>query len=106
MHWLSRQTLLAALNARPPAKHQFMAFAPSHRRNVLRWIASAKRAGTRTARVEKRLCSLLLGREFHSFDWFARLRTADLCDTASLGCAAPTARSTSQPYTVTVQHEL
>ena len=54
--------LLAALNARPPAKHQFMAFAPSHRRNVLRWIASAKRAGTRTARVEKTVVLAALGK--------------------------------------------
>lgn len=39
--------LEAALEARPPAYACFMAFAPSHRRNVLRWIATAKQEATR-----------------------------------------------------------
>jgi uncharacterized protein YdeI (YjbR/CyaY-like superfamily) len=53
--------LLAALSARPPANLHFMAFAPSHRRNVLRWIASAKRPATRTARVERTVALAALG---------------------------------------------
>jgi uncharacterized protein YdeI (YjbR/CyaY-like superfamily) len=44
--------LEAALQARPPAYTFFMAFAPSHRRNVLRWIAAAKQSSTRAKRVE------------------------------------------------------
>jgi uncharacterized protein YdeI (YjbR/CyaY-like superfamily) len=40
----------AALSARPPAEGRFGAAAPSYRRNVLRWIALAKRPATRIAR--------------------------------------------------------
>jgi uncharacterized protein YdeI (YjbR/CyaY-like superfamily) len=43
----------AALRARPSAQACFLAFAPSHRRNVLRWIAAAVRPATRAARIEK-----------------------------------------------------
>lgn len=44
--------LKAALQARPPAYPCFMGFAPSHQRNVLRWIATAKQPGTRARRIE------------------------------------------------------
>jgi uncharacterized protein YdeI (YjbR/CyaY-like superfamily) len=44
--------LEVALQARPPAYTCFSAFAPSHRRNVLRWIAAAIRPATRAARIE------------------------------------------------------
>jgi uncharacterized protein YdeI (YjbR/CyaY-like superfamily) len=43
--------LASALQARPPAYTCFVAFAPSHRRNVLRWIASAKQPATRAKRI-------------------------------------------------------
>lgn len=45
--------LLAALQARPQAEQLFMGFAKSHRRNVLRWIASARRPATRAARIQR-----------------------------------------------------
>ncbi len=44
--------LEAALLARPPAHSSFVGFAPSHRRNVLRWIAAAKQLATRARRIE------------------------------------------------------
>ena len=44
--------LEAALPARPAAYTCFIAFAPSHRRNVLRWIAAAKQPATRARRIE------------------------------------------------------
>jgi uncharacterized protein YdeI (YjbR/CyaY-like superfamily) len=44
--------LEVALKARPPAHTCFVAFAPSHRRNVLRWIAAAKQPPTRAKRIE------------------------------------------------------
>jgi uncharacterized protein YdeI (YjbR/CyaY-like superfamily) len=44
--------LEAALQARPPAYASFIAFAPSHRRNVLRWIAAAKQPETRARRID------------------------------------------------------
>lgn len=44
--------LEAALLARPPAHTCFAGFAPSHRRNVLRWIAAAKQAVTRARRID------------------------------------------------------
>ncbi len=43
------EDLAAALGAAGPV---FAGFAPSHRRNVLRWIAGAKTAPTRAKRVE------------------------------------------------------
>ena len=45
--------LVEALKARPRAHDYFTVFAPSHRRNVLRWLAAAKQAATRAARIEK-----------------------------------------------------
>jgi uncharacterized protein YdeI (YjbR/CyaY-like superfamily) len=49
------QDLREALKARPKASVFFDASAPSYRRNVLRWINSAKRPETRTARIAKTL---------------------------------------------------
>lgn len=43
--------LAAALQAHPPAAECFAGFPPSTRRNVLPWIASAKRPETRSKRV-------------------------------------------------------
>lgn len=43
--------LIAALAAQPGALAFFEAAAPSYRRNVLRWIAGAKRAETRARRI-------------------------------------------------------
>ena len=43
--------LAAALAARPKATDHFDAFPPSHRRNVLRWLAKAKKPETRTRRI-------------------------------------------------------
>ena len=45
--------LTVALNARPTAASFFAAAAPSYRRNVLRWLHSAKRPETRAARIAK-----------------------------------------------------
>lgn len=44
-----------ALRADPAADRFFLKAAPSYRRNVLRWIASAKKPETRAARVMKAL---------------------------------------------------
>lgn len=43
--------LAAALAANPQAKAAFTAFAPSHRREYLEWIAEAKRPETRAKRI-------------------------------------------------------
>ena len=43
--------LAAALHARPRAHEAFTAFPPSTRRNVLRWIASARTEATRSMRI-------------------------------------------------------
>jgi uncharacterized protein YdeI (YjbR/CyaY-like superfamily) len=43
--------LMAALGAQPPALDNFMNFSVSSRRNVLRWIKSAKTAPTRAKRI-------------------------------------------------------
>ena len=43
--------LRAALEGTPPAAAHFEAFAPSYRRNVLRWIKLAKTAVTRSKRI-------------------------------------------------------
>lgn len=42
-----------ALRQLPPAEQRFEAFAPSYRRNVLRWLASARKPETRAARIAK-----------------------------------------------------
>ena len=55
--------LLSALTARMPAHPNFMAFAPSHRRNVLRWIAAAKQPATRAARIEKTVALAVEGKK-------------------------------------------
>lgn len=47
------QDLTDALKTRSGALAWFEAAAPSYRRNVLRWIKSAKRPPTRQARIEK-----------------------------------------------------
>lgn len=43
--------LAAALATSPPAADRFAAFAPSARRNILRWIAGAKTQETRARRI-------------------------------------------------------
>lgn len=43
--------LAAALASRPPAAEHFSGFPPSVRRNVLRWVASARTAPTREMRI-------------------------------------------------------
>lgn len=43
--------LAAALAAAPPADQHFAAFPPSTRRNILRWIASARTPATRAKRI-------------------------------------------------------
>jgi uncharacterized protein YdeI (YjbR/CyaY-like superfamily) len=45
--------LTSGLRAKPKAAAFFEASAPSYRRNVLRWLHSAKRAETRSARIAK-----------------------------------------------------
>ena len=55
--------LAAALKANLLAQTHFTAFAPSHRRNVLRWIASAKQPTTRAARIEKTVALAFEGKK-------------------------------------------
>ena len=59
--------LEAALQARPPAYTCFMAFAPSHRRNVLRWIATAKLPVTRAKRVATTVALAAEGKKVPQF---------------------------------------
>lgn len=47
------EDLIEALEAHPPARDYFQAFAPSNRRNVLRWIKLAKTPETRAKRIKK-----------------------------------------------------
>lgn len=44
---------LAVLNANPSAYNHFMAFSPSVKKNIIRWIESAKRPETRQKRIEE-----------------------------------------------------
>lgn len=44
--------LTSALASFPAALERFEAFAPSYRRNVLRWLAGAKTPGTRVKRID------------------------------------------------------
>jgi uncharacterized protein YdeI (YjbR/CyaY-like superfamily) len=55
--------LAAALSANPPADTTFAAFAPSYRRNVLRWIAIAKTPATRAKRIEQAATLAAQGRK-------------------------------------------
>lgn len=48
---LTPPDLAVALGARPPAAENFEAFPPSHRRNILRWLAKAKGPDTRMRRI-------------------------------------------------------
>lgn len=45
--------LAAALQARPPAAHNFAAFPPSARKLLLTWVAFAKRPETRADRIDQ-----------------------------------------------------
>jgi uncharacterized protein YdeI (YjbR/CyaY-like superfamily) len=45
--------LAAALDARPPAREHWDAFAPSARRMLLGWIVAAKRPETRVRRIDE-----------------------------------------------------
>ena len=58
--------LLAALQSRPPAQQEFDGFPPSTRRNVLRWIASAKTAATRAKRIDATVEEAANGRRVRS----------------------------------------
>lgn len=42
-----------ALVESPPALHHFLAFPPSTRRNILRWIAMARTDETRNRRIDR-----------------------------------------------------
>lgn len=53
--------LAIALKARPGAADSFAAFPPSARRSILEWIAMAKRAATRAARVSETAGKAQLG---------------------------------------------
>ena len=52
----------AALRKSPKALATFEKFSPSHRREYVEWITSAKLAETRTRRMDKALKSLLQGK--------------------------------------------
>ncbi len=56
------EDLAAALAASPGAAERFEAMAPSYRRNVLRWIALAKRPETRAARIARAAEATAAGR--------------------------------------------
>ena len=56
----------AALTSRPPARAEFDAFPPSTRRNVLRWIASAKTTATREKRIRATVEEAAQGRRVKS----------------------------------------
>ena len=58
--------LAAALHARPAAHEAFTAFPPSTRRNVLRWIASAKTEATRSRRIAATADEAAQGRRVRS----------------------------------------
>ena len=58
--------LAAALAARPPAQEHFTGFPPSTRRNVLRWIASAKTEQTRSKRIGLTVAEAAEGRRVKS----------------------------------------
>ena len=58
--------LAEALAARPPADEQFAGFPPSTRRNVLRWIASAKTGSTRSKRIDLTVAEAEQGRRVRS----------------------------------------
>jgi uncharacterized protein YdeI (YjbR/CyaY-like superfamily) len=60
---LAALAALAALVARPPAQAHFEAFAPSYRRNVLRWIDAAKQDATRSGRIERTATLAALGQK-------------------------------------------
>ena len=47
------EDLVAALGASPPAAINFAAFPPSARKNLLAWVAFAKRPETRAARIRQ-----------------------------------------------------
>jgi uncharacterized protein YdeI (YjbR/CyaY-like superfamily) len=57
------EDLAAMLEAHPPADQWFAAAAPSYRRNVLRWIAAAKRPETRRARIARTADAARSGRK-------------------------------------------
>ena len=59
--------LEAALLARPSAHTCFVGFAPSHRRNVLRWIAAAKQPATRARRIDTVTASAAEGNKVPQF---------------------------------------
>ncbi len=55
----------AALEAVPAARATFEAFAPSHRREYLEWIAEAKREATRDKRIAQAVEWLAEGKKRH-----------------------------------------
>jgi len=57
--------LAAALEAAPEAKRVFDAFAPSHRREYIEWVAEAKREETRDKRVAQAIEWLGEGKKRH-----------------------------------------
>jgi uncharacterized protein YdeI (YjbR/CyaY-like superfamily) len=55
------QALAAALAQDPPAKANFDALSPSHRREYANWVADAKREDTRERRTRKAVAMLRAG---------------------------------------------
>jgi uncharacterized protein YdeI (YjbR/CyaY-like superfamily) len=56
------EDLVAALHARPAARASWDAFPRSTRRAILEWIAGAKTASTRAARIQKTVDEASVGR--------------------------------------------
>lgn len=58
--------LLAALAGTPAARRVFEALPPSHKREYLEWIASAKRAATRDGRIARAVAQLASGQSLNA----------------------------------------
>ena len=57
--------LAAALDAHPPARHNWEAFPPSARRALLAWVAMARREETRARRIEETAAAAQLDERAH-----------------------------------------
>jgi uncharacterized protein YdeI (YjbR/CyaY-like superfamily) len=57
---------LTALRKNPKAMAAFENFSPSHKREYVEWIASAKREETRARRMEKALKTLAQGKSLNA----------------------------------------
>jgi uncharacterized protein YdeI (YjbR/CyaY-like superfamily) len=66
------EDLLAALAANEAARQHYASFSPSAKKQLLWWIASAKRSETRTKRIAELVAAAAAGR--NPLDWRAKQR--------------------------------